>query len=111
MTPEMMQGIRRAADIVQSINLALALALVVVLLMAGWHWPRWRRVLTLPLVYGVLAVGFYVATLANAIPAPMTSLLSASLRLYAHVLIIIVVGVAVVSALLEDGDDEDGGGD
>lgn len=103
--------VRHAADIVQWMNLAIALAILLMVLAAGMKWPNWRRVLTLPLGYGVLATLFYVATLANAFTGPWASLLSALLRLYAHLMIAATLGVVIYIALREERDDGVGNGE
>jgi hypothetical protein len=102
MSPETAETIRRVADGVQWINLAASIALLMLVLAAGYFWPRWRRALTLPLGYAVAAVAFYVAALVDIMPGPMASLLSALLRLYAHVMMLATLGVIVYVALTDD---------
>ena len=95
-------SIRHAADGVQWLALVTAVLLLLMVLAAGWHWPGWRKPLALVIVYGVLATAFYVATLANLVPAPWTSLLSSLLRLYAHVLMVAVAGGVIFVALADE---------
>lgn len=108
MSPETANTIRHAADVTQWGALGVIVTVLAVILLAGYRWPEWRRVLALPLLYSVLAIAFYVATLMNLVPAPWTSLLSAALRLYVHVLMLTVLGVAVYVAYIEE---RDAGGD
>ena len=108
MTPD---TIRNLADGVQWLALVTVIGLVLLILVAGRHWPEWRKPLALLLIYGVLASLFYVAVLVNAIPAPLTSLLSALLRLYTHVLMLSVLLIVVFVSLTGEGVDGDGTGD
>lgn len=90
---------RSVADAVQVLNLILSIGALVLLLWSLWRWPKLWRVVVLPLSYAVLSVGFYVATLLNALPGPWASLLSAMLRLYSYVLMGAIGGVAIYVAI------------
>lgn len=95
MTPE---AVRVVADAVQWVNLAVSVAMLVLLLAALRRWPGAWRLMVLPLGYAVMSVAFYVAALANAIPSPWTSLLSAALRLYSYTMALAIAAVVVHDA-------------
>ena len=104
-------AVRAAADAMQWVDLLLAVA---ILALSVWALRRWRR--ARPLLVGLITVSihgvvFHVATLLNVVPAPWTSLWSASLR--AHVYLFILgtlmafVAVAIAPGFHVDGWGED----
>lgn len=106
MTPEAADTIRRAADAVQWLDLAVSVAVLLALLCALARWPRNWRLVALPLSYMALSVAFYVAVLMDAVPSPWTSLFSSALRLYSYILAIVIGGMVVLGAVgAEDEDD------
>ena len=106
MTPEAADTIRRAADVVQWLDLAVSVAVLLALLCALARWPRNWRLVALPLSYMALSVAFYVAVLMDAVPSPWTSLFSSALRLYSYILAIVIGGMVVLGAVgAEDEDD------
>ena len=98
MTPEAADTIRRAADAVQWLNLAVSVAVLLALLCALARWPRNWRLVALPLSYMALSVAFYVAVLMDAVPSPWTSLFSSALRLYSYILAIVIGGAVVLGS-------------
>lgn len=98
--------IRNAADVVQWLDLAVSVAVLLALLCALARWPRNWRLVALPLSYMALSVAFYVAVLMDAVPSPWTSLFSSALRLYSYILAIVIGGMVVLGAVgAEDEDD------
>ena len=98
--------IRNAADVVQWLDLAVSVAVLLALLCALARWPRNWRLVALPLSYMALSVAFYVAVLMDAVPSPWTSLFSSALRLYSYILAIVIGGMVVLGTVgAEDEDD------
>ncbi len=109
MSPEVADTIRHAAAAVQWLNLAVSVAGLLALLCALARWPRNWRLIVLPASYMALSTAFYVAVLMNVLTGPWASLLSATLRLYSYILAIVIGGVVVLTAVADDGDDNDDG--
>lgn len=107
MTPEQADVVRSVADAVQWLNLGVSVAVLLALLRALARRPRQWRLLVLPLSYAAASTAFYVAALMDLLPGPWASLFSATLRLYSHILAIVVGGVVALAAASDD----DGVGD
>ena len=76
--------VRAAADAVQWADVIAAVAILILSLEAGRRWPQARPFLFGPVTYAAHGVVFHVATLMNLVPAPWTSLWSATLRMHSY---------------------------
>lgn len=90
--------VRAVADAMQWADLGLALVILGLALWVLWRWRRsWALLVGLVLVM-VHGVAFHVATLTNAVPAPWTSLWSASLRAHIYLFILASLWAGIAAA-------------
>lgn len=99
MTPETADTIRHAADIVQWVNLAAALAILLLALEMGRRWRAARPYLFGPVTLAAHSVIFYLVVLLHGLPGPVTSLWSAVLRLHVYLIVLALLVAAAVVAL------------
>lgn len=99
MSPETADTVRRAADVVQWVNLIAAALILAVSLEFGRRWPKARPYLAGPVSLSVHSVVFYAFALASRLPGPVASLWSALLRLHIY-LVILAVLVAAFAVML-----------
>ena len=99
MSPENADVVRRAADAVQWVNLALAVGILAVSLEFGRRWAWARPYLLGPVSIGAHSVAFYLVALLARMPGPVASLWSAVLRLHIYLVIAALLAAAFAVAL------------
>lgn len=99
MSPETADVIRHAADIVQWINLAAALAILALGLEFGRRWRAARPYLLGPITWAAHSAVFYGVVLSARLSGPVTSLWSAVLRLHGYLILLALLLAAFAVAL------------
>lgn len=84
----MNQAARIVADWIQILNLAMALAMLVLSIAAGRRWPRGRAYVVGPATYAAHSVVFYIFALSGVMSGPWPSLWSAALRFHGYVFLL-----------------------
>ncbi len=99
MSPAAADTIRAAADVVQWLNLATWLIILLLALEMGRRWRAARPYLAAPVSLGVHNVVFYIVALGPGMTGPVASLWSA-LRVYHIALVILALLVAAFAVAL-----------
>ena len=96
-------AVRLATDWMQVVDLILSVAILATALWAMRRWRQARALLWGLVSVAVLAAAFHMATLMNAVPAPLVSLLSATLRVYTYAFLLGTL-LALILVALSPGD-------
>lgn len=99
MSPAAADTIRAAADVVQWLNLATWLVILLLALEMGRRWKSARPYLAGPVSLGAHNILFYIVALGPGMPGPVASLWSA-LRVFHIALVILAVLVAAFAVAL-----------
>lgn len=99
MSPEAADTIRHAADVVQWLNLAASVAVLVLALDIGRRWPGARAYVLGPVTIAAHSVVFYVVVLLWQLPGPVASLWSALLRLHTYLILLSLLAAVLVVGL------------
>lgn len=99
MSPEAADTIRHAADVVQWVNLAVALLILAASLEFGRRWPKARSYLAGPVSWGAHSVVFYAFALSGSLNGPTASLWSAVRVLHVGLLLLALL-VAAFAVML-----------
>lgn len=99
MSPETADTIRRAAGIVQWLNLAASMAILLLALEMGRRFRAARPYLFGPVTLAAHSIAFYTVVVFSSLPGPVTSLWSALLRLHVYLIVLSLLLAAFVVAL------------